>query len=693
MTSKNLFLKLLREDLKRRIWSIALSMLVFFLFLTVNCALTVETLSDPVYRAEDWVIYQIIKLVGPNNEMVFILTIISAIVCGISGFYYLHSRKKVDLFHSIPVRREILFTITYVNGLLIYFIPYIINVIISVIVLCLNHLLTGQVLTLAFTAIGINLLFYSLIYTIVIIAVMMTGNLIVSLLGTGVFLLYGPMLMMIKELYFSGFFQTYYESFDTQDKIWQFLSPIGSYMDIANRSVDGKDICFRIIISFLVTVLMIGLALFLYRKRPSEAAGRAMTFARSKPIIKIILVITLTLGGGIMFRNIARYGDAGWLLFGLVFSFLVTYAIIEIIYNFDIRCAFMHKYHILFCAVVVTIVASIFQFDLFHYDSYVPKKDKIASMSIYVSGLDTNLRYNNHETGSPAFINSSTYQLNNMELTDIDAAYSLAELGTKRLDHRFDGFRKSLQYTVKYTLDSGRKIYRSYQINIEEGYPILKDIYINNRFKEVHYPIYQWDMSLIGDISCYNILDEVNFSLDSSEKKQLLKLYKNELQSLTLEDISSKSPVATLLIELNERPMDYYVYEDFHQTIDFLKEHGFDATKTIDSKDIKQIRIHSYNEKAVEIMNASGVEMDTAYRQEDISVTYTEQSEIDAIYPCLIQNEYYDNNYLMIEANEFIDVIVILKLDEFGNEQECSFRFRMDSIPEFVLKDIGYSVE
>ena len=42
MTSKNLFFNLMREDLKRRLWAVALTFLTFFFSLPVAVALTLS---------------------------------------------------------------------------------------------------------------------------------------------------------------------------------------------------------------------------------------------------------------------------------------------------------------------------------------------------------------------------------------------------------------------------------------------------------------------------------------------------------------------------------------------------------------------------------------------------------------------------------------------------------------------------
>lgn len=99
-----------------------------------------------------------------------------------------------------------------------------------------------------------------------------------------------------------------------------------------------------------------------------------MVFEISKPIIKLALVIPISLAGGIMFMSISNNDSKGWLIFGLIFSLLISYGIVETIYNFDIRKAFSGKYYLLASALTVAVIASIFQFDLFKYDSYIPKK-------------------------------------------------------------------------------------------------------------------------------------------------------------------------------------------------------------------------------------------------------------------------------------------------------------------------------
>lgn len=45
------------------------------------------------------------------------------------------------------------------------------------------------------------------------------------------------------------------------------------------------------VIALAVAALIFGLGMFLYWKRPSEAAGRAMAFKVSEPVIRFLLVV------------------------------------------------------------------------------------------------------------------------------------------------------------------------------------------------------------------------------------------------------------------------------------------------------------------------------------------------------------------------------------------------------------------
>lgn len=711
MTSRNLFFKLQKEDLKRRIWAIALTALVFFVSLPLCYAIR---LGDYAADSKPGTA-EIYEFAINHSVFLMLVTAAAAVICGLSGFFYLHSRKKVDLYHSIPVRRELLFAVRYADGLAIYVLPYIVNLVISLGLLKANGLLSGRISDAMLMAAGINLLFYCLIYTIVIIAVMLTGNLAVSILGTAVFFVYGPMLVLLKELYFMSFFATFYLDNRIFSKM-TFLSPFVVYYETMNDVLSGDAGSGRagVLRAAAALAILFAVAVILYRKRPSEAAGKAMVFEKSRLWIKFLISVPVSLGGGIFFKEITDSRSWGWYVFGVVFTLFIVYMIIETIFYFDIRSVFTRKKHFAICAAAVAAILSIFRFDIFNYDSYIPKESSVESMSITVDGLDENIQYTiyRHYLGNGYYSNGGEYELEYMELADFKAAYELAGLGVeyvKQNDVMKNGFVSNYTYAagsvsderlysfdVKFRLKNGNEVYRKYSVKEEDGAALLEEIYGDEAFKKVHYPIYQYKAADIRKITCRNQIEDKELSLSLVEKKEFLRVYREELTSLSLKEATGSFPVASVMFEIYDEKLDfniggdYYIYPQFEKTMAFLESHGFDAEKekgtvtelTIFNNHNMQETVYSsvkYNSSSIENGKSAG------------SAVYTDEDQIEAIMSCLVPSEYYWNNASFFDIEEGVDVSTVTAVDEYGNNIYASFYFEKGKIPEFVIQDIGYA--
>lgn len=699
MISKSLFINLQKENLKRRIWTIALLFLAFFLALPVVNALNLESIYNHQTLRE--INNNIIRVLGPEHSGVAFITVMAAIICGISGFYYVHSKKQIDFYHSTPVRRETLFAVNYINGFLIYFVTYALNLLLSFAVLSANGYMCREIFQAAMTAVLINSIYYLMIYTVVVIAVMLTGNFVVSCLGSAALLLYGPTLMVVKEEYFREFFVTYYPEIRLQNGL-KFLSPIWIYLGVNESWGKGDSILLSLLIGAAVTVVLIAIALFLYHRRPSEAAGKAMAFGISKPIIKFLLVILLSLGGGALFFNIAHNND-GWFIFGIVFALLVSHAVIEIIYHFDIRGIIRHKRQLLICGLAVGAVACCFRFDLFKFDAYLPKESDILSMAVSVSGIEDNISYFEIEGGKYKRYDDSEYHLKKMNLSDFADAYELAKIGiaNRNAVENNNSIGGSYTYCVKYIMKNGNTIYRKYRLNTSDTFGQLKKVYESSDFKEAHYPLLHWDTANIGKISLRYFIDVVNdkeFGLDGKEsyslalpgnsKQEFLNTYLEELKALTLDELKNSQPLATVLLEYNTYDVNsYYIYPSFTKTLDLLRKYGFDAAKELKIEDIRRITVADYSPKFDQVIMDGIISTSMAkdsYKEE----TYSEPEQIARIMPNLISRDYYYNNSALLEAEEYTDVILYVFNEDYNNEVSYGYMFKKGTIPDFVKNDL-----
>ena len=351
MTSGNLFSKLMREDCKRRTWAFALVFLAFFFILPIGLALAMEDAANTQYYAyngyRDFVqdpsmplaVYQekllelktkvVLSQAEFGNGMVVFLMMAAAVVMGVSGFSYLHNRKKVDFYHSIPVRRELIYSARYMGGILIVGVSYLINLILMFGVALAYGVGTPGIAGAMAGGLALNMLFFLLMYAAVVIAMMMTGNMVVGILASGVFFFFLPAVMLLLEGYCEIFFVTTARNAWTSDGspfMWgmKYLSPFSVYITALDWKLDEivKHVPELICSGFGVLALFF-LGMQLYRIRPSESAGKAMAFKRTMAPIRILLVLGCGLAGGLFFW--AMQSRLRWGLFGtVVFTILTT---------------------------------------------------------------------------------------------------------------------------------------------------------------------------------------------------------------------------------------------------------------------------------------------------------------------------------------------------------------------------------
>lgn len=688
MTSKNLFFKLQKEDFKRRLWVAALSMLVFFLSGPVLLALVIESMARNIRTVN--MIADIRANIGPGFIFQYMITFAAALICACSGYFYLHSRKKVDFFHSVPVKREMLFLVNFLDGILLYFLPYLISMVLNFLVLLSGGYLRFSTASAGFQALLVNLLYFLLFYTLTVLAIMLTGNGIVSLLGAGVFFAYGPLIMAVKDMYCREFFQTYLPG-SNSGRISEFLSPMGKYIyrSIQIKNGNYKGIGLSVLVTAAVILMLFVFSLLLYKKRPSEAAGKAMAFEIAKPVIKFLLIVPITLGGGMVFRGSANVHSDGWMVFGLVLTFLIFGAIIEIIYQFDLKKAFSHRKALAVYAFVSVVIVCTFRFDLISYDSYLPGKDKIASMSISIPGVGSSNNFIEiNQTGTDYIYNSVfEYERKYMRLKDFTAAYEIARLGIKESQKTEQSTDENYGAMVAFHLKNGRTVLRNYAMVYDKDFSLLKQVYKNSDFKEGYYPIYRWKSNYISSVSINNRIEQKYLTLTEAEKETLLSIYKEELKNLTIDEVIKSRPLATLEFTIiNRSPFVYDVFPEFTKTLEFLSAHGFQNDDPGNAKNIKRVTVMKQPDNPNTLSSKYPHDIGGENMKQ---ANYTGRDQIEKILQAAAPAEYCSEFHGVLSPDYNYTVNITFSMDNYGNEVQQLYNFPRNSIPDFVLKDLN----
>lgn len=709
MISKNLYFNLLREDMKRRIWTLALAMLAFVVVLPIYAMLRIDRMKSAIEYDGIEEIYKYFASIGNNKGigLLFIVTIVGAFICGLSGFSYLYSKSKVDLYHSIPVKREKLFVVTYINGVITYVVPYLINIILYLIIGAANGLLTKSAVSGAILAFGVNLVGYLLIYSITIIAVMMTGNIIVGILGTAIFMIYGPVLLTIKTAIYEIFFKTYYQPIDAQDQL-AYISPIFSYYEMIGSTVKSGFMGWFIGV-IVVTVIAVVIGVILYRVRPSEAAGKSMSFKSTQSIIKILIVIPTAIVGGLLLMSMSETTSFAWMVFGIIFIGFLAHGIIESIYNIDFKCMIANKIQLVICIAIALMIAGAAKTDLFQYDSFIPDKDKVESMSVSFDNFDSGIEgyydftvVDSTERNEYNYINPTTYNLSHMELTNYDSAYQLAQyalenniVDTEKIYE--NNSEVYVSFTVKYKLKNKDEKYRFYTVKLNEIMNYINSIYADENYKEGVYQILTVDRGIINSISYYNsaedIVDVLKFT--EEQKKEFLDVYTQELKTLTGTEVVTSLPVSQLICQIgngvNSVSMSYYIYPQYTKTIEYMKRLGANLDSNINPDNIESINITDYNKKvdatseqsAINEAVVSKMNYDHQYKQ----YTFTDRDEIEAISKAVIPDRLTYGTLFNTNIQKNLEVTIRYK---YIGDYSTSACIIIDKLPDKIRQQIGY---
>ena len=492
MTSKSFSSKgLLGNSMRRNLWALVLSGVGFFLSLLLPALMTMQNALEQ--RARDlkelsqahveinWqnAMNNAASMLGGGNLFVKIVFIVLAVVCGVAMFAYLHSRQKVDFYHSLPISRTRLFANNSLTGIVCTFSTYL--VMLAITVACAYAMGCGE--AVRWDEIGgailCNLIVFLLIYALTVLTTVICGNTIITLLLLA-WVFFSPMLVRVLQFcLFDKFYDTFTANAGQLVGAIR-LTPVVQYFVLHGTHYIGEHVmgvlqpgesALGLLIGYLIAAAVVtALALFLFRIRKSERAGTALAFTPTKLPIKVYMCLTMGVVFGWVFGMIA--GNF-WFWPGLVVGTVLFHWIVEIIYAFDFRAIFARPLHLL--AILVVLVAGMLamQFDVTGYDTWLPDRDDLTAVDI--SG-----------SGEPALTDPS----------NIDAVHRLMEIGVQAEQERDADSDNSLSYTfvtVRCQMGS-RTAARQYMLpETEEVNALLDQIEQSEEYKRAKWPLFNFD--------------------------------------------------------------------------------------------------------------------------------------------------------------------------------------------------------
>ena len=574
-SSSSNFMTLQKNIFKRRKWLVILAFLVFILYNAVFIGIRLSNHDISGDGMPDQVKY----LFG-NQGFNSIITIVGAVLLGIEGFYWLDSRTRLDFYESQPVSRNAHFFGIVINSTVIYTVSYLVSLLLGFIVAGIGHALNLSVISTAFVAFVRNLFLYFSVFSFSVLAIMLTGNIVVAVIADAVLLTYEIMFDLSINSCLGYIVTRPNGTFFSTHGIFSPLSTIRNYMRT------GEAIGHNIFMGIVVLLI----AWLLYRNRKAEFAGNSVPYRLVRYITKIAvificcIVATLVITGGS--RN--QTGPVCLVIIMLI-TMIVVGGVMEAIYNSDVKKIFKgFGYSAIGCAAALVLFLG-FYFDITGYNHWVPDASQVSSA--YITS-DSNMEDFKYE-----------YTKKYMKLTDIDTMNTLLSIGEETAVNGESEdciYGMTIYYRMKNGQIKGRKVI--IPVSCKDS---LNKILSSEEFKEGWFRFYH-DESLASTAKHFTITyyngDSTDFRIVNDDMDTYNRIKEAYIRDLANYDFSLAGyhvPVGTIEVQkmnknltgndYGEGAYTYPVYKDFTNTLAVLKDSGLYVSTKSSADDSESI--------------------------------------------------------------------------------------------------------
>ncbi|MCR5357279.1 MAG: DUF6449 domain-containing protein [Lachnospiraceae bacterium] len=728
MTSRSSSWVDLRENNKRRMWQWCVALFFFVILNVVGFLISMMSLNTDYYMRTygsraNAMLGEAVKgfadMFMGVSAINISFTIVLGALLGIGGYVYLDNRAKVDFYESMPLKKGSRFSVIWLSGLIIYAGSYLIGMLINYGILTASGFGSVYPIAEALRSFIILFAFYIGVYHLAILSVILTGTGFSAVCAFAVLSLYELVIRGITVLLKNDFFRYAHTIYDDYTPL---LSPYG-LLSLILRSIADEmpmmpQMCKLCAFDFVLLIL----CYILYHKRPLEASGKTLAFKRLKGILKLLITVPVAvfvadLVYGILDESSTDTFKASVVtVFVAILTAILASALIQGIFEQDIRLAFKKKLNWLLCSALALLIFFGFREDWIGLDRFVPSPSMVNTIAFYPQGYDN--RYSGVD-GDLEWEDLESYIRRNMYIYDASTMCDLAKLSIQRYDAEMEVLGEDeypetgmFEYAVVYyRLKNGHTMCRQIQVPVkdEAAIDMLDKLMSSYEFKSGFYDMDKYDIrtavnnTRMNDLSSRYSDGVWEESLTQDELNDLIELYMDDVYRCTFKDRLDEYPNGhiTFMLAANDRygrliDYDLPIYPCMTGTMDYLKAHGHDKS-TLDLREyITGISVTNYHNDEVDEYYDSlpeGEDPDYEYLESlNKSWYYDDPADIDAIITGVTSAELYTYRW---DGGKDVDGNYSVNID-FAKESDISskfgayapsYQFFKDEIPDFVVND------
>ena len=467
-----------------------------------------------------------------NSPLSLFLLLMAPVLAGLLIFRYLQTGKAADLEHSLPIRRETLYNTHLLSGLVLLLFPVMITALVTWAVITglkIDYVQGQHILNWLKVALTANLLLFS---TTVAVG-MITGLSALQGLLTYILLLVPSgltdLVLYNLKMYLYGFAYDYFSV--NLDR----LSPL---LNLASPNLDLKNS--DMIVYLLVSIGLCYIGRYLYRIRPIEAAGDAVTLGPLRPLLKYSVTFCTMLLGGSYFYSTQQ--SLAWTYLGYFLGALSGYILIEILFHKSVHVFTWQRFKGLgVYAAVMLVLLGLIRADIIGYETRLPQIDEVKY--VYMD-------YSFYSLLQAKDKSRTVNQFPQAIYVDRDNIAHILVLHREIIAEReeaqstpVDGNIRQERICLAYQLNNGNMLLRNYLIDSSRFAWQLKPIYESLEYKTQKNEVLRINPM---DAKLVDIRSEVGYKRVSITDPQLIQevvaVLQNDIKTQSYEEMTDRKP-------------------------------------------------------------------------------------------------------------------------------------------------------
>lgn len=516
-------------------------------------------------------------------------------------FRYMQNPKSMVTLHAMPYNRLDLYINNIISGLILLVVPILLN---TALLSYIELFVTNGILFEAgiiMKYLWISLLVSVTLFSITVAVGMVTGSSVAQIIFTYILNFLPAGIIVILNFLLNGIIYGF--SGVSEDTVIELakISPIVQTIFLKSRDSISEFLIPDIAIILLALVI----GYFIYKYRNLEDAGEVISGKFVKPIFKYGVTTCVMLVGTIYVKGIFEIENPNFLVY-LLFA-LLGYAAAEMLLRKSFKILNSYKGFVGFVGVFAIVVACI-HFDVFGYESFVPKAQDVKGFSLDSNRLGIEAyKYTGDTTGI---------------LTSDENIEKIVNLNKDIVANKTENMKEYGLISINYLLNNGRIVSRAYRVNDLKYKDKVLEIRKSKEYKLSNIELFSKKTEEIDMIKLSNTLfssrndaitnkeDIINL-VEAIKKDILSDNYKepydyyttySDLQSAT----DNQYRVNIIYKSVNSKNREYYTTETLYFNKECVNFNNFIESKAknlkVKAEEIEKIDVYNNDGEILEVI-------------------------------------------------------------------------------------------